>query len=161
MAQNDLLKRYLDAGMAFTAMTQARAEAIVKDLVRNGEVQADQARDVAAELLERSRRNTDKLLETIRKEIRDQVSNLGLATRAEIARLERKIAGATGGTAKKASAKKASAKKAGAKKAGAKKAGAKKAGAKKAGAKKAGARKASGSRKKAGARKTASRSTKR
>jgi polyhydroxyalkanoate synthesis regulator phasin len=168
MAQNDLLKRYLDAGMAFTAMTQARAEAIVKDLVRNGEVQADQARDVAAELLERSRRNTDKLLETVRKEIRDQVSNLGLATKAEIARLERRIAAVTGGTPRKASARKTSArkasgsrKKASAKKAGARKASAKKASAKKAGAKKAAARKASGSRKKAGARKAASRSTKR
>jgi polyhydroxyalkanoate synthesis regulator phasin len=170
MAQNDLLKRYLDAGMAFTAMTQARAEAIVKDLVRNGEVQADQARDVAAELLERSRRNTEKLLDTVRKEIRDQVSTLGLATQADIARLERWISDAVGGTVKKASARKASGRKAGRRKAGAKKASGtrKKASAKKAGAKKAsgtrkkaGAKKASGTRKKAGARKAASRSTKR
>jgi polyhydroxyalkanoate synthesis regulator phasin len=170
MAQNDLLKRYLDAGMAFTAMTQARAEAIVKDLVRNGEVQADQARDVAAELLERSRRNTEKLLDTVRKEIRDQVSTLGLATQADIARLERWISDAMGGTVKKASARKASGRKAGRRKAGAKKASGtrKKASAKKAGAKKAsgtrkkaGAKKASGTRKKAGARKAASRSTKR
>jgi polyhydroxyalkanoate synthesis regulator phasin len=175
MAQNDLLKRYLDAGMAFTAMTQARAEAIVKDLVRNGEVQADQARDVAAELLERSRRNTEKLLDTVRKEIRDQVSTLGLATQADIARLERWISDAVGGTVKKASARKASGRKAGRRKAGAKKASgtrkkasAKKASVKKASAKKAsgtrkkaGAKKASGTRKKAGARKAASRSTKR
>ena len=40
MAENPLIKRYLDAGMAFTQMTQARAEAIVKDLVKAGEVQA-------------------------------------------------------------------------------------------------------------------------
>ena len=31
MAKNPLIKRYLDAGMAFTQMTQARAEAIVAD----------------------------------------------------------------------------------------------------------------------------------
>ena len=36
MAQNDLLKRYIDAGLAFTALTQARAEALVKDLVKAG-----------------------------------------------------------------------------------------------------------------------------
>ena len=36
MAQNDVLKRYIDAGLAFTALTQARAEALVKDLVKVG-----------------------------------------------------------------------------------------------------------------------------
>ncbi len=30
MAQNDMLKRYLEAGLAFTKMTQERAEAIVR-----------------------------------------------------------------------------------------------------------------------------------
>ena len=95
MAQTDLLKRYLDAGMAFTAMTQARAEAIVKDFVKAGEVQAEQARETANELLERSRQNSEKLAESIRKEIKQQVSNLGLATKDDIARLERKIAAAS------------------------------------------------------------------
>jgi hypothetical protein len=47
MAQNDIFKKYLDAGLAFTALTQARAEALVKDLVKAGEVQADQAREAA------------------------------------------------------------------------------------------------------------------
>ena len=49
MAQNDLLKRTLDAGLTLTALTQGRAEALVKDLVRAGEVQADQAREVVAQ----------------------------------------------------------------------------------------------------------------
>ena len=43
MPQNDLLKRYLDAGLAFSALTQSRAEALVRDLVKAGELQADQA----------------------------------------------------------------------------------------------------------------------
>ena len=80
MAQNDVLKRYLDAGLAFTAMTQARAEELVKDLVRIGEVQADQARDAVTDLLERSRKNSERLLETVRTEVRQQITTLGLAT---------------------------------------------------------------------------------
>lgn len=108
MAQSDLLKRYLDAGMAFTAMTQARAEAIVRDLVKAGEVQADQARDAATELLERSRRNTDRLIDTIRKEVRAHVANLGLATQADVARLVRRIDAATPGARAAAPARPAS-----------------------------------------------------
>ena len=146
MADNPL-KRYLDAGIAFTALTQAKAEAIVKDLVSAGEVQTEQAQAVVTDLLERSRKNTEKLLETVRAEVAEQVKALGLVGQAEIARLEKRIEALTGRTpvteapaapAKKAPAKKkAAAKKAPAKKAPAKKkAAAKKAPAKKAVAKK-------------------------
>jgi polyhydroxyalkanoate synthesis regulator phasin len=105
MAENDMLRRYLDAGMAFTQLTRARAEAIVKDLVKAGELQREQTQDALEELLERSRKNTDQLRDLVRKEIRQQLASIGLATKDDIARLERKL---TGGAKKAAPAKKAS-----------------------------------------------------
>ena len=120
MAQTDLLKKYLDAGLAFTQMTQQRAEAIVKDLVKAGEVQAEQATQRRNELLDRSRKNTEVLMATIRKEVREQVKSLGLATQHDVENLRKEIAslkrGSSSGPAK-AAAKKAPAKKAAAKKA--------------------------------------------
>lgn len=158
MAQNDLLKRYLDAGVEFTALTQARAEALVKDLVKAGEVQADQARAVVTDLLTRSRKNREHLLATVRSEVKEQIASLGLASKSDIDRFEARILALLGGTTSaaksaakktsttaattKASAKKATPKKASAKKAAPKKASAKKAAAKKATGKKAPARKA-------------------
>jgi polyhydroxyalkanoate synthesis regulator phasin len=118
MAQTDLLKRYLDAGLAFTQMTQQRAEAIVKDLVKAGEVQAEQATARRNELVERSRQNTEKLVDTVRKEVREQVRSLGLATQHDIEALRKEIASLkkAGATTKvapaKATAKKSTAKKA-------------------------------------------------
>lgn len=139
MAQNDVLKRYLDAGIAFTTLNQARAEALVKDLVKAGEVQADQARDTVADLLERSRKNSEKLLDAVRKEVRNQITSLGLASKSDLDRLEARIASLFGAApAKKATAKRAPAKKAPAKK----KAATKRTAAKKTATKKAGARKA-------------------
>src|SRR3954447_23767203 len=91
MAQNDVLKRYLDAGLAFTALTQARAEALVKDLVKLGEVQADQARDTVSDLLERSRKNTEQLVQTVRKEVRSQITGMGLVSQADIDRVEKRL----------------------------------------------------------------------
>ena len=82
MAQNPLIKRYLDAGMAFTQMTQAKAEAIVRDLVNTGEVQANGIEEMVNELLERSRRNTETLLELVRSEVRNQLVSLGLLDEA-------------------------------------------------------------------------------
>jgi polyhydroxyalkanoate synthesis regulator phasin len=113
MAQTDQLKRYLDAGLAFTQMTQQRADAIVKDLVKRGEVQAEQATSRRDELVARSRQNTEKLVETVRKEVRDQVRALGLATQSDVDALRKEIASIKkASAAKKAPAKKAPAKKA-------------------------------------------------
>ena len=105
-----MLRRYLDAGMAFTQLTRARAEAIVKDLVKAGELQREQTQDALEDLLERSRKNTDQLRDLVRKEIREQLASIGLATKDDIARLERKLSG--GGAKTAAPAKKAPAKKA-------------------------------------------------
>ena len=105
MPENETLKRYLDAGMAFTQLTRARAEEIVKDLVKRGEVRREQVQEQVEELLDRSRQNTEMLVGVVRKEIADQLGNLGLATKDDIKRLEAKIAKGSG-PAKAAPAKK-------------------------------------------------------
>ena len=83
MAQNDMLRRYLDAGMAFTQMTRERAEAIVKDLVKAGEIRRKEAEQQIEELLERSRKNTEDLMEMVRTEVADQLRAMGRADLAE------------------------------------------------------------------------------
>jgi polyhydroxyalkanoate synthesis regulator phasin len=114
MAQTDLMKKYLDAGLAFTQMTQQRAEAIVKDLVKAGEVQAEQATQRRNDLLERSRQNTEAMFAAIRKEVREQVKALGLATQSDVESLRKEIASLKRATAAKKApvAKRAPAKKA-------------------------------------------------
>jgi polyhydroxyalkanoate synthesis regulator phasin len=147
MAQSDLFKRYLDAGIAFTEMTRERAQAIVKEWVNAGEVPMQRADDFIEDIVERSRQNTAAIVSLVQAQVQDQLSALGLATKADIARLEAKInrasgpSGASAAAAKKAPVKKAArtstAKKATAKKSTARKSSAKKATAKKSAAKKA------------------------
>jgi polyhydroxyalkanoate synthesis regulator phasin len=141
MPQNDVLKRYIDTGIAFTALTQARAEALVKDLVKAGEVQADQARDAVSDLIDRSRKNSERLLETIRREVKEQITNLGLVSKADLDKAEERLAKLIGTatspvrkaakTAQRAAPSKKPTKKTAAKKSPAKKTAAKKTAAKK------------------------------
>ena len=91
MAQNDLLKRFLEAGVQFTQMTQQRAEEIVRDLVKAGEVQAEQAQGVVSELVDRSRKNTEQLVDRVRGEVRNQIAMLDLVTKDVVARLEQQL----------------------------------------------------------------------
>ena len=91
MTQAETLKRYLDAGMAFTQMTRDRAEAIVRELVKAGEVQREQAQQRVEELVERGRSTSDALMEMVRREITRQLSGMGLATQLDLAKLEARL----------------------------------------------------------------------
>lgn len=101
MAQTELLERYLDAGVAFTRTIQQRAEALAEDLVRAGEAQAERATARGNELLERSRQNTERLVEMVRSEVREQIRNLGVAGQSDIDVLREEIASLKTSTAAK------------------------------------------------------------
>lgn len=153
MADKDAFQRYLDAGVAFTNLTRARAEQLVQDLVNTGEFPSGEARAKVDELIERSREVREVFVAQVRREVDHQLEVMGFTGLEDLARqvasvlqrtadVGRATTGRTKSAAKKRPAKKSAAKKGAGKKAAAKKAGVKKAGAKKSGAKKAAAKKA-------------------
>jgi polyhydroxyalkanoate synthesis regulator phasin len=91
MARDDLFRRSFEAGTAFLDMTRERAEALVKELVKAGELQKGKAQKAIDEVLERSRKGAEELRDLIRREVNDQMTTLGLATKDDIARLEAKL----------------------------------------------------------------------
>ena len=95
MATNDRWQQYLDAGKAWTELTRAQAEAVVRDLVKAGDVQQKRAKKAVDELLDRSRKNAEELRKVVRHELQSQISALGIATQEDLARLERKLTKAT------------------------------------------------------------------
>lgn len=102
MPEGPDLKQYLDAGMEFTNLRRSQANKIVRDLVKNGQLAQERAQTYVDELLERSRKRTDALVEAVRTEVRGQFEMLGIATKDDLERLERKIAraGRAAGTKK-------------------------------------------------------------
>jgi len=89
---DDLFKRYLEIGASILGMTRERAESIVNDLVASGEVAKGQATKAADWLVERGRAGSEEMAEMVRREIRQQVTALGLATKEDLERLEAQIA---------------------------------------------------------------------
>jgi polyhydroxyalkanoate synthesis regulator phasin len=141
MSKRDAYQRYLDAGIAFTQMTRSRAEELVQELVKSGEVQRKEAQAKVEELIDRSRKSSESLLSVVRDEVGNQLHSLGISNIEDLAKQVASLLARSPKTASapaKASAKKAPAKKSAAKKAPAKKSAAKKAPAKKAAAKSAG-----------------------
>lgn len=73
-------------------LTRNRAEQLVREMVKSGEVRRDQASSLVKNAMEFSRENRKELGALIRSEIRNQVAALGLATARDVQRLERRVA---------------------------------------------------------------------
>jgi polyhydroxyalkanoate synthesis regulator phasin len=73
-------------------LTRNRAEAIVRDLTKSGELPGGQATQVVRDLMERSKQNRKEIVNLVRSEIRNQIEAVGLASKRDIERLERRVA---------------------------------------------------------------------
>ena len=85
MANNDALQRYIDAGIAFTHMTRKKAEELVSELVRSGDLQTDEAKARVDELLERGRQGTEIIVSTVRSEVSRQLGAVGITNLEDLA----------------------------------------------------------------------------
>lgn len=104
MARDDRFRKYQEAGADFLETARARAEEFLRELSKAGDSTQRQGKDALDDLVEGSRRGTEHLIGSIRDEVRSQLSLLGLATKEDLAALERRLAGS--GASKSAAAKK-------------------------------------------------------
>ncbi len=158
MANKDGFQKYLDAGIAFTALTRARAEELVHELVQSGEFQSDDARakveEKVEELIGMARKGREVLVAQVRHEVARQMDSAGVTNLEDLAKQVASLIGrtaeagraatATDKSSKKAATKAKASRKTGASKGSATSTTAKKKAATKAAAKKSPARKAAG-----------------
>jgi polyhydroxyalkanoate synthesis regulator phasin len=105
MPQASDWRRVLETGMQFTELRRSQARAIVSDLVAQGHLARDQMTSAVDEVLEMSRRRSEELRRLVQNEVQRQLGSLGLATKADLIALERRLTRANR-ESKKAEAKK-------------------------------------------------------
>jgi polyhydroxyalkanoate synthesis regulator phasin len=89
MAITDTVRRYVEAGRE--ALSPGKAEDMARALARQGEIRRDQVSGLARDLVEWSRRNRERLLDLIRREVKKQISRTGVATKDDIDSLKRRV----------------------------------------------------------------------
>jgi polyhydroxyalkanoate synthesis regulator phasin len=87
----DDMRRWALFGSGVAELTRNRAEQIVKDLVQAGDVKRKQASGLVKELLDASRDNRKELMRLLRAEVQSQIEGLGVATKRDLERLERRV----------------------------------------------------------------------
>ncbi|MBI2704346.1 MAG: hypothetical protein HYX32_03505 [Actinobacteria bacterium] len=100
MVQRDLLKKPVEAATE----ARDRAQDVLEEFSKAAQEQAEQIQQFTKDLLERSQ---SQFVKVVDREIKRQMSAVGLATKADIRRLEKKIEALQKGTPAKKAAKKA------------------------------------------------------
>ncbi len=76
MANNERIRKYLDAGSVFGQVTRGRAEEIVRELVNAGDIQRNQAQEWVDTLVDRSRKSSEQIIEMVRREVAAQLNKV-------------------------------------------------------------------------------------
>ena len=88
----DELRRAALVTSGVVDLTRQKAEQVVKELVKSGYIRSEQTSGAVKELLKRSDTNRKEITRFIRSELKNQIEGLGLATKRDLERLERKVA---------------------------------------------------------------------
>ncbi|MGH2711137.1 MAG: phasin family protein [Actinomycetota bacterium] len=85
----DTVRKYVEAGR--DALTPKKAEELARAFISEGQARADQAGRIARDLLDWSRKNSERFRGTIRDEVKKQLSRAGVASKDEVDALKRRI----------------------------------------------------------------------
>jgi polyhydroxyalkanoate synthesis regulator phasin len=88
----DELRRIALFTSGVAELSRHRAEQLVKSMVKTGDIRGAQAPAWVRNLMETSKQNRLELVAFIRSEMQGQVANLGLATKRDLERMERRVA---------------------------------------------------------------------
>ncbi|MZP28738.1 hypothetical protein GTO91_03310 [Heliobacterium undosum] len=88
----DIVRKALLAGLGAVTLTKERAEVIVDELVKKGEMSKEEASKIIEELLEKSKEQREVVSDTFKSEFGRLRNDFGFVTRKEFDALEARIA---------------------------------------------------------------------
>jgi polyhydroxyalkanoate synthesis regulator phasin len=84
-------QKYVESASGLTEVTRRRAEQIVRSLVKQGEIAADNMERAVEDLLQRSEENRKAVASLVRSESERAVGRFGLARKRDVERLEKQV----------------------------------------------------------------------
>ena len=87
----ELLKNVVYAGIGAAFLTKEKVEDLSRDLIDKGKMSQEEGKQFVDDLVRKSEKAKDQLDLWINKRVEDRINQLNLATKDEIAELQRKI----------------------------------------------------------------------
>ena len=86
-----VLDKTLDLAFGVGAFTRDRAQEIVDDLVKRGEAAREESGTLVEDILQRGQKQREEVQSMIQRETTEAMTRMSIATRGDLARLERRI----------------------------------------------------------------------
>jgi polyhydroxyalkanoate synthesis regulator phasin len=86
-----LVEKSLDLAFGAVALTRDRAQEFVDELVKRGEAARDESGNLVDDIMRRGQKQREEVQTMIEREVTDALSRMNVATRDDIARMERRI----------------------------------------------------------------------
>jgi polyhydroxyalkanoate synthesis regulator phasin len=87
----DLLKKTYLFGLGLASLTKEKAEELVDDMIKRGEVAEKDRGKVIEDMLNRVQEEQEKLFKTVRDYVKKVVHDMGLPTRDEYLELQKRV----------------------------------------------------------------------
>jgi len=88
---SETLRRLAAAGLGLAWLTKEKAEAVVQELIKQGEVSREEGKELLDELLRRAEMEKDELRRRVDAEVRRLIKGAGVASAEDVRRLEERI----------------------------------------------------------------------
>jgi polyhydroxyalkanoate synthesis regulator phasin len=88
----DLVKKSILLGLGAAELTREKVETLVDELIHRGELAQKERKVAVEEFLDSARRAQDEFLKRVRGVVERTVTELGLPTKADLAKLEERLA---------------------------------------------------------------------
>ncbi len=79
-----VLKEILYAGLGLVTITREKAEELVSELVKRGELSSEEGKDVLNNIANRMQEETDKLKQRVQDQVENIISSMNLVRRSEL-----------------------------------------------------------------------------
>ncbi|MCK4993764.1 MAG: phasin family protein [Candidatus Omnitrophica bacterium] len=86
-----VLKDFVNLGLGALVMTKEKAEEVVNELVKKGEVGQDEGKELINELIEKGEKSKKEIEDQIEKTVKNVVGKLDISTKKEIEELKSEI----------------------------------------------------------------------
>jgi len=87
----ELIRKAVMLGLGAISLTHEKAKSFVDEMVKRGEVTKDEGVKLVEEILDRAKEQESRINEKINVEIRKAIDSLGVASKEDVARLEKRI----------------------------------------------------------------------
>ena len=86
-----MLKEMLYAGIGLATVTKEKAEEVITDLIKKGEISTEEGKDLLSTLMNRMQEESDKLKLIIDKQVEKVISSMNLVRKSEFDKLVQKL----------------------------------------------------------------------